>query len=326
VKDVEVTGPLPGSRVPARIFFCDGGNTAALDMASAAGHSLLEAAERDPTKTTTCGVGELIREAAQAGAKRIFVGLGGSATTDGGMGAAQALGADIELETGIAPSPITGGDLARIRAVRFARQPLGEVEVICLTDVNNPLLGRSGTASVFALQKGASARQVQQLEAGLRHLTEVTGAVLAAESPGMGAAGGLGFGLSLAVGAKLRQGAEMVAERTGLDEKLRNADACFTAEGRFDATSLGGKVTTSVARRCNRAGVPCFVLAGAVETGLSLVHNEGVTSFQSIIPGPMTLAEALPQTHALLAEAAEQVMRIFFAGRWMLPEEGEAPD
>jgi glycerate kinase len=323
VEDVEVSGPLPGMRVRARIFFLGDGQAAALDMASAAGFSLLKAADRDPTRTTTYGVGELIRHAAAAGAKRIYVGLGGSSTTDGGMGAAQALGAKIILDDGPAAAPITGGDVERIKNISFSPGVLEGAEVICLADVSNPLLGRSGTAHVFASQKGATQRQIQHLEAGLRHLAEVSEAALVAESPGMGAAGGLGFGLRLAVGAMIRQGADMVADVTGLDEKLRDADACFTAEGRFDATSLGGKVTTSVARRCNQAHVPCFVLAGSVETGMHVTHDQGVTSFQSIMPGPMTLAEAMPQTHALLAEAAEQVMRIFFAGRWMLPEEGE---
>lgn len=323
VIDVEVTGPLPGKRAMGRIFLLGDGTTAALDMASAAGFSLLTAQERDPTLTTTHGVGELIRRAAEAGARRIFVGLGGSVTTDGGMGAAQALGARITLDHGPAAIPITGGDLSRIRSIEFARDILGGAEVICLADASNPLLGRSGTAQNFSPQKGATPKQVQDLEAGLHHLAQVSGNALLAESPGMGAAGGLGFGLRLAVGAKLRPGADMVADATGLDEKLSNADACFTAEGRFDATSLGGKVTTGVARRCNRAGVPCFVLAGSIQAGMSAVHDEGVTSFLSILPGPMTVAEAMPQTHAFLAGAAEQVMRIFFAGRWMLPEEGE---
>lgn len=323
VVDVEVTGPLPGMRVVARIFFLGDGTTAALDMASAAGFSLLAPAQRDPMRTTTWGVGELIRHAIKQGARRVLVGLGGSATCDGGLGAAQALGAQIELDDGPAASPITGADLSRIRDVRFNRDALGGAQVICLNDVNNPLLGRNGTAHVFAPQKGAAPRDVQQLDTGLRRLAELAGATLTAESPGMGAAGGLGFGLHLAVGAQLRPGSESVAETIGLDEKLRGADVCFTGEGRFDATSLGGKVTVAVARRCNAAGVPCFILAGSVQTGLTAVHDLGVTSFGSILPGPMTFEEALPQTHILLAEAAEHVMRIFFAGRWMLPEEAD---
>lgn len=322
VADVEVTGPLPEMRVVARIFFL-GDGTAALDMASAAGFSLLQPSQRDPMRTTTYGVGEAIRHAIQQGARQVLVGLGGSATCDGGMGAAQALGAQIELDDGPAASPITGGDLARIRSVRFNRDALGGARVICLNDVNNPLLRANGTAYIFAPQKGASPRQVQQLDAGLRRLAELAGATLTAESPGMGAAGGLGFGLHLAAGAELRPGSDAVAETIGLDEKLLGADVCFTGEGRFDATSLGGKVAIAVARRCNAAGVPCFILAGSVQTGLTTVHDLGVTSFSSILPGPMTFEEAVPQTHILLAEAAEQVMRIFFAGRWMLPEEAD---
>lgn len=324
VVDVEVTGPLPQMRVQGRIFFVDAGATAVLDMASAAGFSLLSEPQRDPTCATTYGVGELIRHAIGQGAQRVLVGLGGSATTDGGMGAAQALGAQVELDTGPAKSPITGGDLSRIRNVQFDPESLGGAEVTCLHDVSNPLLGRSGTAHIFSPQKGATPKQVQQLDSALKRLAELAGATLAAESPGMGAAGGLGFGLHLAVGAKLRPGSETVADTIGLDEKLRGADVCFTGEGGFDATSLGGKVTLSVARRCNAAHVPCFVLAGKVETGLHIVHDQGVTSFGSIMPGPMTLEEALPKMHVLLAEAAEQVMRIFFAGRSILPEETAA--
>jgi glycerate kinase len=323
VVDVEVTGPLSPARVQGRIFLIDDGTTAVLDMASAAGYSLLDSGKLDPTRTTTHGVGELIRHAIEQGARRVLVGLGGSATSDGGMGAAQALGAEIELDNGPATAPITGGDLSRIRSVRLKPQAAAGAQIVCLHDVSNPLLGRSGTANVFASQKGASPRQVQQLEAGLRHLTTLLDATLVAEAPGMGAAGGLGFGLHMAVGAALRPGSDAVAETIGLAEKLQGAEACFTGEGRFDATSLGGKVTISVARRCNAAGVPCFVLAGTVETGLFVVHDQGVTSFQSILPGPINLEQALPLTHVLLAEAAEQVMRIFFAGRCILPEETE---
>ena len=348
----EVCGPLPGTRVSGEIVFLEDGETAILDMATAAGYSLLGDGERDPTRTTTYGVGELIRFAADAGVRKIVVGLGGSATCDGGLGAAQALGAAVELDDGPATSPVTGADLSRLRGIAFpgrltnpkaplsreqserpgsesdARSARGStgssarateqtdgVEVICLCDVDNPLSGSRGAARVFAPQKGATPAQVEQLDIGLRRLTDVADARDLANEPGTGAAGGLAFGLALACGATRRPGADYVADALGLDSRLDGADLCITGEGRFDATSLGGKVTACVARRCKRFGVPCFVLAGGVELDLEEAHAAGVTSYRGIVPGPCTLDEAEANAFDWLGRAAEQSVRLFLAGR-----------
>ena len=315
----EVCGPLPGTRVVGEVVIARDGQTAFLDTATAAGLSLLDEPDRDPTRTTTYGVGELIRFALDADCRRVIVGLGGSATCDGGLGAAQALGATIELDDGPATTPISGGDLHRLRAVVFPMSrersernaPAATAEILCLHDVDNPLLGDRGTARVFAPQKGATPEQVEELERGLSRLVEIMDAATLATQPGTGAAGGLGFGLNLACGATLRPGAAFVADELRLDDALAGADLCLTGEGHFDATSLGGKTTVTVARRCQKHGVPCVVLAGGVELDLEQARAAGVTAYRSIVPGPCPPARA----HAFdwLGRAAEDVVRLFLA-------------
>ena len=317
----EVCGPLPGSRVVGEVVIEKDGQTAFLDMATAAGLSLLDEADRDPTRTTTYGVGELIRFALDADCRRVVVGLGGSATCDGGLGAAQALGARVELDDGPATQPVTGGDLHRLCAVdsslsreRSERNPPGaDVQILCLHDVDNALLGDRGTARVFAPQKGATPEQVEQLEHGLARFVELLNAAALATQPGSGAAGGLGFGLDLACNATLRPGAAFVADELKLDDSLTEADLCLTGEGRFDATSLGGKAPIVVARRCQKRGVPCVVLAGSVEPDLDAARAAGVTSYRSIVPGPCSPADARAHAFDWLGRAAEDVVRLFLA-------------
>ena len=312
----EVCGPLPGTRVVGEVVIDPDGHTAFLDMATAAGLSLLDAADCDPTRTTSYGVGELIRFALDADCRRVVVGLGGSATCDAGLGAAQALGATIDLDNGPATDPVTGGDLHRLRAVDFKpsreRSERNLPGILCLHDVDNPLLGGRGTARVFARQKGAAPGQVEGLERGLSQLVALAGAANLAAQPGTGAAGGLGFGLNLACGAALRPGADFVADELRLDDALAGADLCLTGEGRFDATSLGGKVPVVVAGRCRQHGVPCVVLAGSVELDLDAA---GVTGYRGIVPGPCSLADARANAFDWLGRAAEDVVRIFLAGR-----------
>lgn len=313
VVDAEICGPRPGMRVRGRVYFVGDGRTAVLDMADAAGLAQLPQHRRDPLRTTSFGVGELIRVAAQHRPSRILVGLGGSATCDGGLGAAQALGAAIRLKTGPLQRPAVGADLPNLRSVTFPQNAIDGIDLICLCDVDHPLYGARGSAETFGPQKGASPEQVQTLDGGLRRMAEVTGSDAIADEPGMGAAGGLGFGLHLAVGASLVPGAGIVADVSNLAERLAGATLCFTGEGGFDQTSLAGKATGEVGRRCGAAGVPCVVLAGEVEPGLSTAEA-GMTHVRSILPGVVSRERAIEQTADLLAEAAAQTMRLFLAG------------
>ena len=309
----EVTGPLPGTRVLGKITLLDDADTAVIDMASAAGFDLLDEAGRDPTRTTTYGVGELIRYAVEMECSKVVVGLGGSATCDAGLGAAQALGSHLFLENGlVATEPMTGGDLIRLTKIDLPVL-LRRTRVTCLCDVNNPLFGDRGAARVFAPQKGATPAQVEQLEAGVRHAARVCGRPDIAAEPGMGAAGGLGFGLALAARAELRPGVDACCDACKLDDRLLGTQLCITGEGRFDAQSLDGKVVSGIARRCDDADVPCVVLAGSIDPALDHAHDAGVTAYFPLTPGPATLAELLPQTEDRLAATAEQVMRLVLA-------------
>lgn len=312
----DVCGPLPGMKVAGRITVLDDRQTAVIDMASAAGFSLLDEAQRDPTRTTTYGVGELIRHAIDVGCHRVIVGLGGSATCDAGLGAAQALGLDLTLDSGKLDRPFTGGDLGRLRHVEVPI--LGpRAKVTCLCDVSNPLFGPTGAAFIFAPQKGATQAQVKQLDAGLRHAAKVCDRLESAREAGMGAAGGLGFGLSIATKAALEPGADACADACRLAERLQNAQLCLTGEGCFDDQSLSGKAVVGVAHKCAEAEVPCVVLAGEIGENLAAAFDMGVSAYHSIAPGPAARNDLMRRTPELLARSAAQVMRLLLAvGEW----------
>ena len=311
VVERHVCGPLPGSRVLGRITLLDDGRTAVLDMASAAGITLLAPDQLDPTRTTTYGVGELVRYAIEMGCHRVIVGLGGSATCDGGLGAAQALGLHIFLDGDRTPAsqPLTGGDLGRVTYLDIPT--LGTAaRVTCLCDVTNPLLGPHGAAAVYGPQKGATPEQVGQLDAGLRNLARVSRRLPLAEEPGMGAAGGLAFGLSMATKADLRPGVDAVCDACGLEDRLGQTQLCLTGEGRYDAQSLSGKVVSGVTRRCDDADVPCVVIAGGVDPEAAA---DGPCAAFSIAPGPATLADLTARAADLVALSAEHVVRLTLA-------------
>ena len=309
----DVCGPIPGTTVKGRVVVIDGGQTALIDMADAAGIALLKPEERDPTRTTSYGVGELIRHAVDAGCRRIVVGLGGSATCDAGLGAAQALGLHLEFEDGPPRGPVVGGDLEKLVHVDVPVVGLG-ARVLCLCDVDNPLVGERGTARAFAPQKGASPEQVDRLEAGVRHAAETAGRLLAANEPCFGAAGGLAFGLHLACKAEARPGVDAVADTARLEERLESARLCITGEGRFDGSSFDGKVVGGVAARCHVAEVPCIALVGGLDPhaaeDASSLHLSGVFPLAC---GPQTIEEMIAATEERLEQAAEQVCRFFLA-------------
>ena len=313
----EVTGPLPGSRTLGRITLLADGETAVLDMASAAGIALLAEADRDPTRTTSYGVGELVRYATEMGCKHVVVGLGGSATCDAGMGAAQAVGLHVQTDAGPLNRPVTGADLASIVNVdvpTLAHLP-HRTRITCLCDVNAPLFGPNGAAWVYAPQKGATPEQVAQLDVALERLAGVCRRVAMAAEPGMGAAGGLGFGLALAAKAELRPGVEAVADAYHLAQRLDGTQLCVTGEGRFDAQSLGGKVPHGVARICAARDVPCVVISGshADYAELEPALDTGVSAFFSIADGPADLKDLMARGRALLSARAEQIMRFYLA-------------
>jgi glycerate kinase len=309
-----VTGPLPEMKVDATFGMLGNASvpTAVIEMASASGLHLLRRDQYDPMATTTFGTGELMVEAVKRGAKRILLGIGGSATTDGGIGALQACGFPVLLEDGEPTSmsePLCGQDLSRVVLIKHGRgSPLDGIPIEVACDVTNPLFGAQGAAHVFGPQKGGTLQQIEQLDEMLKQLAIRTGHLREAEMPGAGAAGGLGFGLVAFAGAQLRPGIEIMIEAAKLRDRLRGADLCITGEGRFDSTSLGGKTPMGVLGICKEANVRCALIAGVI----SRVNPSeiGFAAFETLSP-PASLDEAIEHAAELLPQRAELVVKAF---------------
>ncbi|MCO3334041.1 glycerate kinase [Pseudomonas aeruginosa] len=286
-RECRVEGPL-GEPTLAHWGWLDDA-TAVIEMASASGLHLVPRDRRDATRSSSRGTGELIRAALDAGARKIILGLGGSATNDAGAGLHS-----LDL----------GGLDPR----------LVDVAVEVAADVDNPLCGPRGASAVFGPQKGASAEQVAQLDAALAHFAKVVAATLGEDFsrvPGVGAAGGLGFAARAFLRARFRPGIELVAELAGLADALVGADLVLTGEGRLDAQSLHGKTPVGVARIARQAGVPVVALAGSLGDGYQRLHDAGIDAAFSLAPGPISLEQACAGAAAELEARAEQIARLW---------------
>lgn len=318
-----VTGPLPEMKVDATLgLLGDAGEagpsgpgpTAVIEMSSASGLTLLRADQYDSLATTTFGTGELIRIAIEElGVQRILLGIGGSATNDAGIGCAQACGLPVLLEGGepVADTePLCGRDVERVVLVKYGRgDRLGGVEIVVACDVTNPLFGPNGAAHVFGPQKGATPQVVEQLDAALEQLATRTGKVQEANTPGAGAAGGLGFGLLAFFGARLERGTDIVIEATRLRERLRGADLCITGEGKIDAQSLAGKTIAGVAGACRDARVRCVAICGTKGDRADRVRALGISEVESIRSDGIDLDTALNNAADLLSATTEKLVR-----------------
>lgn len=296
----------------------DHGETAVIEMAAASGLPLIPAARRDPRITTTRGTGELIRAAMDAGARRILIGIGGSATNDGGAGMAQALGARL-LDAEGHDLPPGGAALARLdRLDSSGLDPrLAQTEVVVACDVTNPLVGSQGASAVYGPQKGATPAMVAELDAALAHYARVLYRDLGkdvAEVPGAGAAGGLGAGLLAFLDARLQSGAEMVLQAVGFEERLSGASLVLTAEGRLDEQTAYGKAPGAVATAARRLGIPVVVLAGGLGAGYERLYAAGVSAVLTLPDGPMALDESMARAAELVAGAAERAARLIDVG------------
>ncbi len=315
---VDVTGPL-GETVTAEYGLLRNGETAIIEMASASGLPLVPPGQRDPRVTTTRGTGELMRHALDAGVRRIIVGIGGSATNDGGAGMAHALGYQFLDHAGkeLAPGGAALSRLTRIDA--SAKHPaLDECEVLAACDVDNPLCGPRGASCVYGPQKGANAAAVTELDGALRHLGETVESQLGTavlEVPGAGAAGGLGAGLVAFAGAGLRRGVDLVAEASGLAARMAGADLAITGEGRIDGQTAHGKTPAGVAAVAKGLGIPVVAVAGALGKGYEEVHHCGIDAVWCICPGPMPVSEALIRTPVGLREAGGALARLWHTAR-----------
>lgn len=314
--EVPCTGPCGQEVMGFYGLLPDG--TAVVEMAAAAGLPLAGAC-RDPEKTTTYGVGQLMAHALSRGAKRLVLGLGGSATNDGGCGAAAALGAEFLDAEGRAFAP-TGGTLTQIAHIRMKglRETLAGAEVTVMCDIDNPLCGPAGAAAVFGPQKGADAAMVARMDAGLRHLAEMLEKDVGMEVltlAGGGSAGGFGAGAAAFFGGQLRMGIDVVLDLTGFDWKCRGASLVITGEGHLDSQSLRGKTVVGVARRARALGVPAAALVGGCETALDAVYAEGVSGVFPIHPALCTWPQAAARTEEDLRFTMGNLLRFMAALR-----------
>ena len=314
--EVPCTGPCGQEVMGFYGLLPDG--TAVVEMAAAAGLPLAGAC-RDPEKTTTYGVGQLMAHALSRGAKRLVLGLGGSATNDGGCGAAAALGAEFLDEEGRAFVP-TGGTLTQIAHIRMKglRETLAGAEVTVMCDIDNPLCGPAGAAAVFGPQKGADAAMVARMDAGLRHLAEMLEKDVGMEVltlAGGGSAGGFGAGAAAFFGGQLRMGIDVVLDLTDFDRKCRGASLVITGEGHLDSQSLRGKTVVGVARRARALGVPAAALVGGCETALDAVYAEGVSGVFPIHPALCTWPQAAARTEEDLRFTMGNLLRFMAALR-----------
>jgi glycerate kinase len=328
---VTVRSPL-GEPVPAVLLLvegADGSRTAYVESSHAVGLPLVPPGRRDPMLTTSYGVGELVRAAVDAGARRVVVGLGGSATNDAGAGMLAALGVGepdgVLTRGGGALGGVTADDLAALAAVRAG---LRHVDLVAAADVDVPLLGLHGASAGFAPQKGATPEQAQELERALGHFAHAAVAALAevvrpdllagarsaspvtrlAAQPGAGAAGGLGFGLAL-LGARLVPGSALVTDAVDLTRRIADVDLVVTGEGTFDWQSLHGKVVAAVAERALTVAVPAIAVAGQVTVGRRELAAAGLTAAYAVAEGPDEVAAALADPVGTLGRRAERVAR-----------------
>lgn len=288
------------------------GTTAVVEMAAASGLLLLDDRDRDPRVTTTRGTGELILAAAQSGAHRIVIGIGGSATNDGGAGMARALGYRF-LDRDGNDLPEGGAALARLHHLDGQTDPRmirPSIEVAC--DVRNPLLGPEGASAIYGPQKGATPEMVAELDAALANFADVIEAFVGRnvrDVPGAGAAGGLGAGLIAFLDARLRSGAELVLDATRFADRVRGADLVITGEGRVDAQSAYGKLTQAVTDAARREGVRVAMVVGGTAPGYEALLQSGVEAIEVSRPAGMPLAAAMRHAESLIENAAERLAK-----------------
>ena len=315
--ETEVSGPMPSQRVRAQYLWIGGARpSAVVDLAAASGLTLVPRESLDPLQATTYGTGELVRDAIARGARRVFLALGGSATVDGGVGMAMALGWRF-LDASGRSIGMGGGELERIARIEAppsqprATQSSASWRVVALRDVDNPLLGEQGAARVFGPQKGATPPVVDRLDRGLEHLAaaiERDLGIAVRSRRGGGSAGGAAAGAVAFLGARLVPGARLVLRLARFDARLRAADYVITGEGRLDSQSLDGKVVSAVARAAARRGVPVAAVAGRVAIDPAVAAAHGIHDVEAAAAADVTDAEAMARAAPLLEAAAARLV------------------
>lgn len=313
----QVRGPL-GDAVQAQWGLLGDGETAVIEMAAASGLTLIPAEKRNPRIATTYGTGELIKAALDRNIKKIIIGIGGSATNDGGAGMAQALGVKFLDHSG-QELPVGGAALADLATIDMSHidKRLAETTIMVASDVDNPLCGERGASAVFGPQKGATPAMVKELDQALDHYAQVAKTVTGKDVknfPGAGAAGGLGAGLMLFTQAKLRPGIEIVLEACQFSQKVKEADLVITGEGNTDFQTAHGKAPVGTAKIAQQYNIPVVCLSGGLGKGCEDVLQQGIDALMATVPRPMELKDCMMQAKDLLKAATIRTCRLIAVG------------
>lgn len=316
-RTVKVTAP-DGSKIDARYGILKNG-IAVIEMAAASGLPIIPKEKRNVMTATTYGTGEMIKAALAEECEQIYIGVGGSATNDVGVGMAQALGYSF-LDRSGKEVGFGGGELEKIEKIDSsgADPRLKKKKIVVMSDVINPLCGKSGAAAIYGPQKGASPKQVEELDRGLKHLANLIREQMGInleELPGAGAAGGLGAGLVAFAGAEIRSGIKTVLELANFKEKLDWADLVITGEGKIDAQSVLGKVISGISQMAKEKNIPVIAVSGAIEYGAEVIYDKGVSTMEAAVCKTMQLDEAVRNADTLVENAVERVMRAVRIGQ-----------
>lgn len=313
VYSIKVVGPL-SNEVEAQYGILGDGEVGVIEMASASGIHLVPKEKRNPLITTTYGTGQLIKACLDKGVKKILIGIGGSSTNDGGVGAMEALGVRFLDEAG-RKIGFGGGNLGKLKKIDLSNfdERLSKVEIEVASDVNNPLCGENGASNIFGPQKGATKEMVKILDKNLKHYAEVIKEQCKKDViniPGAGAAGGLGAGLVAFLDSKLKKGIDLVIKYSGLEEKVKSCDMVFTGEGSIDYQTKFGKTPIGVAKVAKKYGKPVIALAGKVGDNIDDLYENGIDSIFGIMRGITSIEEALENGKENVEKASENIMRL----------------
>ncbi|MGT2832262.1 glycerate kinase [Streptococcus halotolerans] len=309
-----VQGPF-GQSVEAHYGLIDNGNTAIIEMAEASGLTLVAKEDLDILQSSTYGTGELIKDAVDKGVSNIYIGLGGSATNDGGMGLAAALGVRFLDDEGQSLKPISG-NLSKIQSIDTSQQlaAMADVEIILLADVDNPLCGEEGASFVYGAQKGGNSDQLEALDRALDRYADLVAEVTGRQekdSPGAGAAGGLGFGLMAFFNAKAQSGIATILDLIAIEDVIAKADLVITGEGQMDSQSVNGKAPMGVAQLAQKHHVPTVAIVGGASTGLDALYEAGISGVFDIVHSPMSLEDAMTNAPSLITNTAKNVISFY---------------
>lgn len=314
IHKVTVCGPM---KAEAEAYYAtiEDGKTAVIEMAQASGLPMVPVADRNPLLATTYGTGQLMKDALDRGVKKMIIGIGGSATNDGGAGALNALGASFLDENG-KPLPLGGGSLAELKTIDLSQfdKRIYDTEIVVACDVTNPLTGPTGASYIYGPQKGATPEMVEELDQALGHFADVSKEVLNEDfsvCPGAGAAGGLGFALLAFCKAKFAAGIDIVLDVCGFEKELQDADLVITGEGRIDGQSVCGKVLYGIGMRAKKQNVPVIAIGGGVKEDSEALLDCGINAMFSIANGPITLEYAMENGPALIRQVVKNIMRVF---------------